>query len=108
MPGSDGNALPADGSRGFSHPRAFGAIAKFVRRRLDASGSIGDAVRRATSLPAEVFGLADRGVLAPGCAADLVLFDPDEIDSAADFASPARPASGVVMTVTGGQTVFRA
>ena len=108
MPGSDGNALPADGTFGFSHPRAFGAVAKFIRIRLDASGSVGDAVRRATSLPAEVFGLADRGALAPGYAADLVLFDPDAIDSDADFASPCRPASGIAMTVTAGRTVFRA
>ena len=108
MPGSDGNALPADGSFGFSHPRAFGAVAKFIRRRLDATGSIGDAVRRATSLPAGVFGLSDRGVLAPGYSADLVLFDPDTVDSDADFASPRRPASGIAMTVTGGRIVFRA
>ena len=108
MPGSDGNALPADGSFGVSHPRAFGAIAKFVRRRLDASGSIGDAVRRATALPAETFGLADRGIVAPGYAADLVLFDPDAIDSKADFSAPQRLASGIVMTVARGKTVFRA
>jgi len=108
MPGSDGNALPADGSFGASHPRAFGAVAKFIRRRLDASGTIGDAVRRATSLPAGVFKLADRGTIVPGYAADLVLFDPDTIDSAADFSSPRRPASGIAMTVRGGETVFRA
>lgn len=108
MPGSDGNALPADGSGGATHPRAFGAIAKFIRRRLDASGSIGGAVRRATSLPARVFALADRGKIAPGYAADLVIFDPDSIDSGADFADPCRIARGVAMTVTGGKTVFRA
>jgi N-acyl-D-amino-acid deacylase len=108
MPGSDGNALPADGSLGTSHPRSFGAIAKFIRRRLDDSGSVGDAVGRATGLPARVFGLTDRGTVAPGNAADLVLFDPDAIDSAADFAAPRLPATGIAMTVTGGRTVFRA
>jgi len=107
MPGSDGNALPADGRFGGSHPRAFGAIAKFIRRRLDATGDIADAVRRATSLPAEVFDLADRGRIAPGYAADLVMFDPDEIDSRADFASPRTPASGIALTVTQGRIVFR-
>ena len=107
MPGSDGNALPADGAFGFTHPRAFGAIAKFIRRRLDATGSIGGAVRRATSLPAQVFSLGDRGKIAPGYAADLVLCDPDVIDSDADFAAPCRTASGIAMTVAGGETVFR-
>ena len=107
MPGSDGNALPVDGSAGHTHPRAFGAIAKFIRRRLDATGSIGDAVRRATSLPAEVFALADRGNIAAGYAADLVLFDPDSIDSAADFRAPNTPASGIAMTITEGRIVYR-
>ena len=107
MPGSDGNALPADGSAGHTHPRAFGAIAKFIRRRLDSTSSIGDTVRRATSLPAGVFALVDRGVIAAGYAADLVLFDPDAIDSAADFSAPDTPASGIAMTVTEGRIVYR-
>ena len=108
MPGSDGNALPADSTGGTTHPRAFGAIAKFLRSRLDASGSIGDAVRRATSLPAGVFGLTDRGAVTAGYAADLVLFDPESINSAADFRTPNTPATGIAMTVTGGRIVFRA
>ena len=107
MPGSDGNALPCDGKFGSSHPRAFGAIAKFIRRRLDTSGSVGETVRRATSLPAQVFGLNDRGVISTGYAADMVVFDPDEIDSTADFGTPCRRADGIAMTVTGGKIVFR-
>ena len=108
MPGSDGNALPLDGAFGSTHPRAFGAIAKYLRRRLDADGDISGAVRRATSLPAEVFDLTDRGRIAPGYSADLVLFDPETIDSHADFASPRTPASGIGLTVTQGRIVFRA
>ena len=108
MPGSDGNALPADGSLGRAHPRAFGAVAKFIRRRLDASGKIGDAVLRATGLPARVFALEDRGGIAPGYAADLVLFDPDSIDSPADFRTPHAPPVGIAMTLCGGIPVFRA
>ena len=108
MPGSDGNALPLDGAFGSTHPRAFGAIAKFLRRRLDSSGNIADAVRRATGLPSEVFDLADRGRIAPGYSADLVLFDPDTVDSQADFASPRTPATGIALTMTRGRIVFRA
>lgn len=107
MPGSDGNALPADGSLGFSHPRAFGAVAKFIRRRLDSGSSIGNAVRRVASLPAKTFALDDRGVVASGYAADLVLFDPDSIDSPADFRTPNTPPTGIIMTVKGGEDVFR-
>ena len=108
MPGSDASALPLNGSTGCTHPRAFGAIARFMRLRLDDSGSIGDAVRRATSLPAGFFSLHDRGVITPGRAADLVIFDPDSIDSSADFRSPCKNPSGIMMTVMGGDIVFRA
>ena len=107
MPGSDGNALPADGSLGRSHPRSFGAIAKFMRLRLDATGSVTEAVERAATLPARVFSLDDRGIVAPGYAADLVLFDPDEIDSPADFATPNATARGIALTVCRGKIVWR-
>ena len=36
-----------------------------------------DAVRKMTSLPADMLGLYDRGRIAPGMAADIVIFDPD-------------------------------
>jgi N-acyl-D-aspartate/D-glutamate deacylase len=41
--------------------------------------SVEDAVRKLTSAPAEVFGIPDRGRLEPGCAADLMLFDPTTV-----------------------------
>jgi N-acyl-D-aspartate/D-glutamate deacylase len=54
--------------------------------------SLEEAVRRITSLPAEVFGLHDRGRLAPGFAADLVIFDPSTI--AAEVAEVVRDLPG--------------
>ena len=105
MLGSDGYALPA-GYRG-GHPRSFGSAAKFMRQLLDAGLRIETAVRRMTGLAAETFSLGDRGVLAPGKAADLVLFDPDGIDSRADVAAPSLPAEGVLLTATAGKIVFR-
>jgi N-acyl-D-aspartate/D-glutamate deacylase len=41
-----------------------------------------EAVRRMTSDPADFFGIRDRGRIAPGLAADLVLFDPREVHCA--------------------------
>ena len=107
MAGSDGNALPSDYSLGRAHPRAFGAIAKFIRMHLDRHGDIAQAVHRATGLAAETFQLADRGIIAPQKLADLVVFDPDAIDGTVDFAAPHTPASGVLLTLKSGKVVYR-
>ena len=48
-----------------------------------------------TGLPAERFGLRDRGQVQRGHAADLVVFDPERVIDTATFADPLRPASGI-------------
>jgi N-acyl-D-amino-acid deacylase len=75
---------------------------------LDLNISIGETVRRATGLPAQTFGLADRGSLVEGKRADLTLWDPDELTDTADFASPHSPARGIVFTMCCGKIVYRA
>lgn len=74
-----------------THPRAFGAfprvIAKYVRE--DGVISLEEAVRRMTSLAAERLGMEDRGVVAAGMAADLVVFDPARLRDRADFGADA-------------------
>ena len=74
-----------------SHPRAFGAfprvIAKYVRE--DGVITLEEAVRRMTSLAAHRLGLYDRGIVAPGMAADLVVFDPARLRDVADFGADA-------------------
>jgi N-acyl-D-amino-acid deacylase len=58
-----------------------------------------------TSLPAGRLGLTDRGVLAPGRVADLVLFDPERVVDRATFEQPHRFCEGVRMVVVGGEAV---
>lgn len=106
MPGSDGNALSRD-CRVKTHPRAFGTVPRFLRRLLEKNVPPGEVVRRACGLPAETFGLADRGLLVPGRRADLVLFDPGELEDTADFSSPASPARGIGLTMVSGKIVYR-
>ncbi len=93
-----------------SHPRAFGAfprvLAKYVREEKVLT--LEDAIRRMTSLPANRLGLRDRGRIAPGMAADLVLFDPDKIRDTATFTDPLRFAEGVDYLLVNGEAVIDA
>ncbi len=57
--------------------------------------SLGEAVRKMTSLPAQRFGLTDRGWVREGYSADLVLFDPHTVQDSATFADPVRAATGI-------------
>ena len=103
MVGSDG--LPRPGTR--PHPRAFGTFPRVAGslRRDKQWFSVEDAVRRMTSMAAQRFGLQDRGLLRPGMAADLVLFD-DDIADHADFDNPTSPPSGVSHVLVNGGIVI--
>jgi len=92
-----------------AHPRAFGAfprvIAKYVRE--DGVLSLEDAVRRMSSMAAQRLGLHDRGFVAPGMAADLLIFDPDEIQDVAEFGTGAmRYAEGIDYVFVNGTAVI--
>jgi len=99
------NPATADGS----HPRAFGAFPRVVAKyvRTDSVLSLEDAVHRLTSMAARRLGLYDRGLIAPGMAADLVLFDPEALSDVADFGSEAmRYAEGVDYLIVNGIPVI--
>ena len=59
-----------------------------------------------TGLTAQVFGLTDRGRIAPGCKADLTLFDARTIRDRADWAAPTEPAEGIAHVLVNGTTVW--
>src|SRR5947208_15251174 len=85
MIGSDG--LPHDAA---PHPRLWGTFPRVLGHYARDLGlfSLESAVHKMTGLTANTFGLADRGVLKPGFAADIVVFDENEIDETASFAKP--------------------
>ncbi len=105
MPGSDGYSLPADYSIMRGHPRSFGTFPTYFRMVREFL-STQEAIRRMTSLPASVLNLNDRGVLKPGMAADLVLFDEEKYDSKADYFTPHTPAEGVDKVFVAGKIAF--
>lgn len=76
---------------GHSYPRILG---RYVREQ--ALISLPEAVERMTSLPAERFGFADRGVIREGAFADLVLFDPDTVLDTGTWLDPTPPPAGIV------------
>ncbi len=81
-------------SRGHHNPASFGTFPRLLGRYARELGllTLPTAVHKATGLPAERARLKERGLLRPGYAADLVLFDPATIDGPADFRTPdARP-----------------
>ncbi|MCK8786647.1 D-aminoacylase [Roseomonas sp. NAR14] len=104
MIGSDG--LPHDK---FPHPRLWGSFPRVLghyARDLQLV-SLEDAVRKMTGLTAARFGIADRGVLAEGMAADLVLFDPETVIDSASFDAPTTPSVGIEETWVNGVPVYR-
>ena len=107
---SDAETLSQRDQRGNyrTHPRACGSFARFlghyVRERRVVT--LAAAIRRLTSLPAERFKLHDRGRIALGCYADLVLFDPQAIQDHATLEQPRRFATGVVSVIVNGQLVL--
>jgi len=68
--------------------------------------SLPDAVRKMTSLPAQIVGLTDRGVLRPGLPADIVIFDPKSITDRATFENPMQYPAGIPYVIVNGVVVI--
>lgn len=92
MIGSDG--LPNDP---MPHPRLWGTFPRVLGRysREEKLLSLPDAIHKMTGMPAQRFGLAERGLIREGYAADLVLFDPETIIDTATFSDPIRSSKGI-------------
>jgi N-acyl-D-amino-acid deacylase len=102
MTSSDGGlTLPGVGK---PHPRNNGAfprkLALFVRERKTVT--LEAALRSMTALPAEVFGLHDRGVLREGAAADVLVFDPAAVRDRATYDDPHQLAEGMSAVIVNG------
>lgn len=107
--GSDGNALPVDHGTGQPHPRSFGTYPRILGRyvRDQARLSLPQAIARMTSVPADRLGLRDRGRIAAGGVADLVVFDPGTVRDTSTFERPRSAPDGIVCTVVSGTPVVR-
>ena len=90
------------------HPRAYGSFARLLAKyvRDERALTLAEAIRRLTSFPAENLRLRERGRLAPGYFADVVVFDPATIQDHATFQDPHRYATGVEHVFVNGVQVL--
>lgn len=110
MIGSDGSSLAAEGplAVGKPHPRSYGTFPRVLGRyaRDEGALSLPDAVWKMTGLPARRLGLTDRGVLAPGAMADVVVFDAATVADRATYEDPHRYATGIDHVLVNGRVVI--
>ncbi len=106
---TDSSARAEDGSLSTSksHPRAWGTFARILGKyvRDEKLLTLEEAVRKMTSRAATRVGLQDRGILRPGMAADITVFDPNTIRDVATFEDPNHYSVGVRYVLVNGRAV---
>ena len=105
MVGTDG--LPT--REGKPHPRAYGTYPRILEHYVRELGllPLEGAIHRMTGMVARKLGLSDRGVLATGAAADLVLFRPEGVHDRATYDDPRRAPDGIAHVMVNGAWVVR-
>lgn len=105
MTSSDGDLVTF--GVGVPHPRSYGAFARKIGKYVLQDGvvTLEAAIRSMTGLPAEVMGMTDRGIVAEGMVADLVVFSGDFRDNAT-FTEPHQLSSGVVHLFVNGEAAI--
>lgn len=104
-------AMGTDGLLGGKpHPRAYGSCPRILGHYARDLGllTLEEAIRKMTSLPAEILHLSDRGVLQPDKAADVVIFDPQTIHERSSYEDPRQFPAGIPYVFVNGQPVIAA
>jgi N-acyl-D-aspartate/D-glutamate deacylase len=101
--------ISSDGSPSNYHPRGFGTFAKVIEDYVESQQllSLEAAVAKMTSIPAEILGITDRGRLESGLAADVILFDPQQVRARATYTAPQTLAEGFELVMVNGRVVRR-
>lgn len=106
-------AVASDGGirkigQGLPHPRSYGTNARVISRFVRDNDvlTLADAIRKMTSLPAQISRMNDRGLIRPGYAADLVLFDPQSVQDDSTYADPHQYSRGFDYVIVNGIVVI--
>jgi N-acyl-D-amino-acid deacylase len=106
---TDSEIAAPDGplSSSLIHPRAYGTYPRILGHyvREENIMSLEDAVRKASSLTAQVLGIRDRGLLKEDFYADIVIFDPKTIIDKATFEQPHQYSQGIEYVLVNGKVV---
>ncbi len=88
-----------------SHPRTYGTFPRVLRQLVIEEKLINleEAIRKMTSMPAYRFRLWDRGLIKPGMAADLVLFDLERVRDKSTYQNPCQPSEGIEFVIVNGK-----
>ncbi len=94
---------------GVPHPRTYGTFARKIRLYVKEKGTVTleHAIRSMTSLPAQVFGMPNRGTLRAGAAADVVVFDIEAVRDMAEYIDPHHYSEGMVHVFVNGEAAIR-
>jgi N-acyl-D-amino-acid deacylase len=100
--------VSTDGAIDGGHPRGAGTYPRFLGRYVREAKvvSLEEGIRKMTSLPASVLGLKDRGRVAPGFKADLVLFDPATVIDRSTIKDPTAAPAGIPYVIVNGQVAL--
>lgn len=92
-------------NEGVPHPRGYGTNARVLSRYVREKKviTLEEAIRRMTSLPAQKFQLSNRGLLKPGYAADIVVFDENEVRDLSTFEKPHAYSIGFQYVLVNGK-----
>lgn len=119
MVGSDAQRIHA-GIPGKPHPRNFGTFPRFMALAHEWDMPLETAIHKATGLPARRLGWTGepgerrpdparrqpvRGLLRPGAAADVLMFNPEDISDHATFEDPQHYSTGFALIMVGGEVV---
>jgi N-acyl-D-amino-acid deacylase len=102
MTSSDGGLVEM--GEGVPHPRNYGAFPRKIRKYVldEEVIDLPSAIRSMTTLPAQVFGITDRGQIREGAKADIAIFDPAKFTDKATFQQPHQLSEGMEYIIVNG------